>query len=64
MSEIRAMTVKELAEDAFLKTERVKALSAMNQPLDFHERKKEFIEYQEAQADANEAARALAKAVA
>ena len=57
---IRTLTVAELAEDAFLKNERVKMLGMMNTPAHFDERKKAFIELAEAQAAAVEANRALA----
>lgn len=45
---IRRMTTVELAEDAFLKEEHLKALSMMNTPQDFEARKKAFIELAEA----------------
>lgn len=51
----KVMTVGELAEDAFLKTERVKALEMMNTPSSFDDRKKAFMELAVARADANEA---------
>lgn len=60
MSEaIRPLTIAELAEDAFLKNERVQMLRMMNMPRDFDERKKAFIELAEAQAAAAEARRQL-----
>ena len=59
MTELRTLTVAELAEDAFLKSERVRALATMNQPTDFDERRKAFVEYAEAQAAAAEASRRL-----
>lgn len=37
-------TVKELAEEAFEASERVRALSMMNTPTDYDERKKAFVE--------------------
>jgi hypothetical protein len=62
MTEIRQMTVAELAEDAFLKAEYVKALGMMNTPVEFEERKKAFVQMEVARASANHAASALWKA--
>lgn len=61
--ELRRMTVAELAEDAFLKAEHVKALSMMNTPTDFDERKKAFIALAVAREAANKAAAALDSAL-
>lgn len=41
--EIRQLTIEELAEDAFVKRERVIGLSMVNTPTDFEERKKAFV---------------------
>lgn len=41
---IRIIPIEELAEDAFLKAERLKALQVTNTPQDFDERKKLFVE--------------------
>jgi hypothetical protein len=60
--ELRQMTIAELAEDAFLKAEHVKALAMMNTPTDFEERKKAFIQMEIARAAALESAAALWKA--
>jgi hypothetical protein len=40
----KVLTVEELTEDAFLKSEHLKALQIMNTPTDFEDRKKAFIE--------------------
>lgn len=50
------MTVAELAEDAFLKGERVRMLEMMNTPTDFEDRKKAFVALAEARAAATNAA--------
>lgn len=63
MSEIRVMTIAEMAEDAFLKAEHVKALSMMNTPTDFQERKAAFIALAVAREAANKAQAALDLAV-
>jgi hypothetical protein len=64
MSEIRQMTVAELAEDAFLKQEYLQAQMMMNTPTDFEERKKAFVRLAMAREAANNAQRALDAAVA
>jgi hypothetical protein len=57
----KILTVEELADDAFTKAERVKAMEAMNTPTDYKERRKAFIELATARKAANEAnARMLA----
>jgi hypothetical protein len=63
MSEIRQMTVAELAEDAFLKQEYLQAQMMMNTPTDFEERKKAFVRLAMAREAANNAQRALDAAV-
>lgn len=59
MSEIRAMTVAELAEDAFLKQEVLQAQMMANTPTDFEERKKAFVRLALAREAANKAQSAL-----
>ena len=61
--QIHVLTVAELADDAFLKTEHLKALSMMQMPANFDERRKAFIEFAEAQAAASRAIRVLNEAV-
>ncbi len=64
MSEIRQWTLAELAEDAFLKRERVIGLGMMNMaPLDFDARKKAFIELAEAQKASADADYALQRCI-
>lgn len=60
---VRQLTIAELADDAFLKAERVRALGMMNTPTDFEERRKAFIQLAEAQAAAARAHQALEAAV-
>lgn len=56
----KVWTVEELAEDAFLKAERVKALEGVNRPLaTYDERKAAFVELAVAQAAATEARQRL-----
>lgn len=59
----KILTVEELAEDAFLKAEHVKALSMMNTPTDYEERKKAFVALAVARAAANEAEQRLTNVV-
>lgn len=59
----RFLTVEELAEDAFLKSERLRALEIMGTPTDFDERKKAFIELARARVDANDATAKLEAAI-
>lgn len=63
MTELKILTVEELALDAFQKEEHLKALSMAGQPIDFGERQKAYIEYQKARANAAEARRALEAAI-
>lgn len=56
---IHVMTIAEMAEDAFLKAEHAKALSMMNTPINFEERKKAFIALAIAREAANKAQAAL-----
>jgi hypothetical protein len=62
-SMFKILTVEELAEDAFLKAEHVKALSMMNTPTDYEERKKAFVALAVARAAATEAEQRLMSAV-
>lgn len=50
---MKALTIEEIAASAFEANERVKMLMAMNQPSDYEERKKAFIEMSVARAEAN-----------
>lgn len=59
---IRQLTVAEIAEDAFLKAERVRSLEVMNMPTDYEERKKAFVELAVAKAEANASALLLVQA--
>lgn len=59
----QAMTIAEMAEDAFLKAENVKMLAMMNTPTDFEERKKAFVALAVAREAANKAQAALDAAV-
>jgi cob(I)alamin adenosyltransferase len=59
----KVLTVEELTEDAFLKSEHLKALQIMNTPTDFEDRKKAFIELAVARAAAREAERRLLAAI-
>ena len=59
MTELRQMTVAELAEDAFLKQEVLQAHMMMNTPTDFEERKKAFVRLAMAREAANKAQAAL-----
>jgi hypothetical protein len=52
---LKILTVEELAEDAFVKSEHVKALAMMNTPTDYDARKKAFVEMSVARAAANKA---------
>lgn len=63
MEEIHEMTVAELAEDAFVKRERVQMLEMMNTPVEYNDRKKAFIELSEARAAWVQAERALRLAI-
>ena len=63
MTELRQMTVAELAEDAFLKQEVLQAHMMMNTPTDFDARKKAFVALAEARDAANKARAALDAAV-
>lgn len=51
----KVWTIEEAAEDAFAKAELVKALSMMNTPTNYEERKKAFVELAKARAAASEA---------
>lgn len=63
MSEIRVLTVAELAEDAFIKQEYLQAQMMMNTPTDFEDRKKAFIALAEARDAANKSKAALDSAL-
>jgi hypothetical protein len=52
-------TIEELAEDAFIKQERVDNLMMMNTPVGFEDRKKAFIALAKARAEASEAKQKL-----
>jgi hypothetical protein len=55
MSELRQLTVAELAEDAFLKQEALQAQMMANTPTDFDERKTAFVRLAMAVHAANKA---------
>jgi hypothetical protein len=55
----KVWTVEELAEDAFLKAEHVKALGMANTPTDYEERKKAFVALAVARAASTEAEQRL-----
>lgn len=59
----KILTVEELAEDAFVKAEHVKALMMANTPLDYEERKKAFVALAVARAAAVEAEQRLTNVV-
>lgn len=52
---IKVLSIEELAEDAFVKAERVRMLSMMQTPTDYAERKKAFVDLALARAAASEA---------
>jgi hypothetical protein len=57
------MTIKELAERAFVASERVRALRMMNTPYEYDKRKDAFIKLAEAQEDEAKAAGILEGAI-
>jgi len=59
----KVWTIEELANDAFIKAENVKALETMNTPLDYMKRKEAFVALALARAAAREAERLLIEAV-
>lgn len=60
---VRALTTEELAEDAFLKSENVRALEMMNTPSDFEDRKRAFVQLALAREAANNAHLALSERI-
>ncbi len=58
---MRQLTVAEIAEDAFLKSERVRALAMSQTPEDYEDRKKAFVALAMARAEANAAELLLIK---
>jgi hypothetical protein len=61
--EVHLLTIAELADNAFLKAEHLRALNMVNTPTDFEERRKAFIELAEARAAAADAHNALEAAI-
>ena len=52
---MKIWTIEELAEDAFVKAERVRCMMMANTPVDYDERKKAFVDLAVARAAAQEA---------
>jgi hypothetical protein len=59
----KVWTIEELAEDAFIKAENVKALEMMNTPVDFMKRKEAFVALALARAAAREAETRLTEVI-
>jgi hypothetical protein len=59
----KVLTIEELAEDAFVKSEYVKALGMANTPNDYDERKKAFVAMAVARDAANVAEKRLRDAM-
>ena len=59
----KILTIEELAEDAFVKAERIRILGMTNTPTDYEERKKAFIEMSLARDEANKAEQRLRAAI-